>query len=103
MDSGLSDCREIPFGGHFLSLNIRYGVIPYVAARATPRCLIQKASMSDGLDLSDGLKPDSFQFVTTQLYPFTFRRNFLLYQFGPRVFGFRPQSGYGRMLAQEGC
>lgn len=64
-----SGCREIPFGGHFLSLNVRYGVIPYVEARATPRCFIQKAYVSDGLDLSDGLQPDSFEFVKTQLYP----------------------------------
>jgi len=62
-----SDCPAIPFGGYFLSLNVRYGVIPYVEARATPRCLIQKAYVSDGLDLSDSLQPDSFHFVTTQL------------------------------------
>ena len=59
----------MPFGGHFLSLNVRFGVIPYVEARVTPRCLIQKTYVSDGLDLSDGLQPDSFQYVTTQLYP----------------------------------
>ena len=64
-----SGCPKTHFGGHFLSLNVRYGVIPYVEARATPRCFIQKAYVSDGLDLSDGLQPESFQYVTTQLYP----------------------------------
>lgn len=61
--------RRITFGGHFLSLNVRYGVIPYVETRAKPRCLIQKAYVSPGLDLRDGLQPDSFQFVKAQVYP----------------------------------
>ena len=63
------DAHEIPFGGHFLSLNVRYGVIPYVEARATRRCLIQKVYLSDDFDLRYGPEPQTFQSPKTWLYP----------------------------------